>query len=365
MEDLSTSPLGPSPASSALWRSLVRAGLPQQLWSFPSWHRVEVPPGRWSQEVSPPPLPPSPVSPGGSSHLLPLSLLGRKGGRDGQLVPRGHQCRGRCPTGAGCWPLPPRARLHRSARPGPARLGSARLGSAGRRGSPLAAAGGAGRGGAPPLSGSSRRVLPGAARLQQAAAAERAAAGRAGRAGQGRRAPRHRPRRRRQDDRRQQHQQQRGAHAVPLHVLGALRAQLPRRGDLLLRLAPALPHPQAGALHRPGGQPPPEPPQEEAGKRRGRRSGRRRGGMRSALRPGGDTGGRTDGRTRPDSGRPARRPARPLREPQPWRGCSEQPAPSPSPACFLRSRVPIRPPPPEGPPLRPCHSPPIPPRARG
>lgn len=119
-----------------------------------------------------------------------------------------------------------------------------------------------------------------------------ATAGRAGhgRAGQGRAGPPRAPpppRRRQKDDRRQQHQQQRGAHAVPLHVLGALRAQLPRRGDLLLRLAPALPHPQAGALHRPGGQPHPEPPQEEAGKRRVGGAGGAAGGCAAPCAPAG------------------------------------------------------------------------------
>lgn len=246
-----------------------------------------------------PPLPPSPrkVQPPAGAERRHGRPAGAPRGARG--APRLTSAPGAVPGHSGRPPVPWRARLPRSAG-----LGAARLG-----GAPRVAIGCGGRGGAPPLSGSSRRTLPGPARLQQAAAAaaERAAAGRAGRAGRAaghpRRAPTPPPRRRRQDDRRQQHQQQRGAHAVPLHVLGALRAQLPRRGDLLLRLAPALPHPQAGALHRPGGEPPPEPPQEEAGKRRAVGAGGAAGECAAPCAP---AGTRAGGPARPDSRRPAR-----------------------------------------------------------
>lgn len=338
----------------------MRAGLPQQLWSFPSWQRVEVPPGRWSQEVSPPPLPPSPVSPGGSSHLLPLSLLGRKGGRDGQLVPRGHQCRGRCPTGAGCWPLPPRARLHRSARPGPPRLGPARLGRA-----PRVAIGCGGRGGAGPrpcraAAAESCPARPGFNRRRRRSGPRQAGPGRA--AGHPATAP------------------AAAGRMIGVNSINSSAGRMRSRSMCSVRYGRnyrgvetfCYGWPQRSRTLKPvlytdlvvsrlQSRRKKKPVSGGAGG-----AGGAAGGCAVPCAPAGTrAGGRADGRTRPDSGRPARRPARPLREPQPWRGCSEQPAPSPSPACFLRSRVPIRPPPPEGPPLRPCHSPPIPPRARG
>lgn len=92
-----------------------------------------------------------------------------------------------------------------------------------------------------------------------------------------------------QHDRRQQHPQQRGAAALALALLRALRAHPPRRGDPLLRLAAALAQSQARALHRPGGQPPAEPQEEKGGEGVGpaahaRPSGERGGGLREVPR---------------------------------------------------------------------------------
>lgn len=254
----------------------------------------------------------------------------RKGGRDGQLVHWGqlrelvwHGRQGCCPRGGMPTAGP-------SARPGAA--GRHWLRRAGR--------------GSPASVGSRRRARPGPAPLQQAAAAERPrragqCRARRDRAGPGRRAPRRAPRR----------PLAAAGRMIGVNSINSSAGRMRSRSMCSVRYGRnyrgvetfCYGWPQRSRTLKPVLYTDLVVSRIQSRRKKKPVSG----GSGERGAPPGDAQRPAPRRGQGRVHVPGQSPSRPLREPQPWYGCSEQPAPSP--VCFLWSRVSAMSPPPESP----------------